>query len=158
MFLTASLNAQTVKLSHLRLELVVDGQRKSSEPTQRSNKHIDLTDTLYIGGIQLKKKSRAIRQGLKSGSMAMLGCLKDLELEGRRIGLPEVLETQDIRPGCQWEFPCESLGPGPCLSGESCNQEGLTSFSCLCSRDSCSEDIGSPTSAPAGKRRSLHII
>jgi chondroitin sulfate proteoglycan 4 len=42
-----------------RLEITVDGVAKYSAPSRGANRHIDLTDRLYIGGIQLKKKSRA---------------------------------------------------------------------------------------------------
>ena len=94
-----------------RLEISVDGSNKFSAPNRGTNKHIDLTDRLYIGGIQLKKKTRAIRQGVKAASSAMHGCLKDIKLDGRRIGLPEVLETNDIRPGNtkQRKFPSQSF-------------------------------------------------
>ena len=37
------------------------------------------------------------------------GCLSQLELDGRRIGLPEVLETNSIQAGCLWQYPCEYI-------------------------------------------------
>ena len=66
---------------------------------------------LYIGGISLKKKSRAIKDGVKSGSSGLQGCITDLYLDGRNIGFPEVLETYEVRSGCSWEFPCAAA---PC--------------------------------------------
>ena len=48
-----------------RLEISVDGNNKFSAPNMGTNKHIDLTDRLFIGGMELKKKTRAIRQASK---------------------------------------------------------------------------------------------
>lgn len=119
-----------------RLEISVDGTNKYSAPNRGTNKHIDLTDRLFIGGIQLKKKTRAIRQGVKSGSSALQGCLKDIELDGRIIGLPEVLETYDIRPGCVWDYPCVTQ---PCQDGEVCSQDGLSGYQCSCETPPCGD-------------------
>ena len=48
-----------------RLEISVDGNNTFSAPNKGTNKHIDLTDRLFIGGMELKKKTRAIRQASK---------------------------------------------------------------------------------------------
>ena len=48
-----------------RLEISVDGNSKFSAPNLGTNKHIDLTDRLFIGGMELKKKTRAIRKASK---------------------------------------------------------------------------------------------
>ena len=48
-----------------RLEISVDGNNKFSAPNSGTNKHIDLTDRLFIGGMELKKKTRAIRRAFK---------------------------------------------------------------------------------------------
>ena len=48
-----------------RLEITVDGNSKHSAPGKGTNKHIDLTDRLFIGGMELKKKTRAIRKDFK---------------------------------------------------------------------------------------------
>ena len=49
-----------------RLEISVDGNNKFSAPSKGTNKHIDLTDRLFIGGMELKKKTRAIRKAFKT--------------------------------------------------------------------------------------------
>ena len=49
-----------------RLEISVDGNNKFSAPNKGTNKHIDLTDRLFIGGMELKKKTRAIRKAFKT--------------------------------------------------------------------------------------------
>ena len=57
---------------------------------------------------------------MKAASAVFQGCLRDVELDQRVIGLPEVLETVDIRPGCVWDFPCVE---NPCGPGELCTQD-----------------------------------
>jgi hypothetical protein len=92
---------------------------------------------LYIGGISLKKKSRAIQDGVKSGSSGLQGCISQLYLDGRNIGFQEVLETFEVRSGCTWEFPCSNK---PCLAaGESCTQEGMTGYKCTCTHPPCTQ-------------------
>ena len=51
-----------------RLEISVDGNNKFSAPNKGTNKHIDLTDRLFIGGMELKKKTRAIRKAFKTNA------------------------------------------------------------------------------------------
>ena len=84
----------------------------------------------------LKKKTRAIKDGLKAGSSGLQGCIKDLTLEGRRIGFPEVLETVEVRSGCVWEFPCSV---SPCPGQQTCAQDGLTGHTCSCSSPPCND-------------------
>ena len=80
------------------------------------------------------------RQGVKSASAVFQGCLRDVELDARVIGLPEVLETVDIRPGCVWDFPC--VTENPCSEGEVCSQDGHSGFRCSCDQEPC--DQGTP--------------
>lgn len=96
------------------LEVTVDGRKKSHRPELRDNRHIDLSGLLYFGGIEATKRSRAVSQGVTAAQAApvgelggLRGCLSHLELDGRRIGLPEVLETNSIQAGCQWQYPCK---------------------------------------------------
>ena len=93
---------------------------------------------------------RFFRQGVKSASQPFQGCIKDIELDGRAIGLPDVLETLDIRAGCVWEYPC-TAGPGPCPAGETCSQDGLSGFRCSCPAPPCghsNSSLSSPTETP----------
>ena len=53
-----------------RLEISVDGNNKFSAPNKGTNKHIDLTDRLFIGGMELKKKTRAIRKAFKTNALS----------------------------------------------------------------------------------------
>ena len=52
-----------------RLEISVDGNNTFSAPNKGTNKHIDLTDRLFIGGMELKKKTRAIRKAFKTNAL-----------------------------------------------------------------------------------------
>ena len=67
-------------------------------------------------------QAAGVRGGLR-------GCLSTLELDGRRIGLPDVLETNSIESGCLWQYACDNR---PCIDGATCVQEGLSGFKCLC--------------------------
>ena len=98
------------------MEVTVDGRKKSHRPELRDNRHIDLSGLLYFGGIEAVKRSRAVSQGVTAAQAApvgqlggLRGCLSQLELDGRRIGLPEVLETNSIQAGCLWQYPCEYI-------------------------------------------------
>ena len=81
---------------------------------------------------------------MKAASAVFQGCLRDVELDQRVIGLPDVLETVDIRPGCVWDFPCVEA---PCGTGEVCSQDGHTGFRCSCEEEPC--DPGPPVTSSA---------
>ena len=96
------------------LEVTVDGHKKSHRPELRENQHIDLNGLMYFGGMETMKKSRAAMQGVAAAQAlpfgqlgGLRGCLSQMELDGRQIGLPEVLETKSIEAGCLWQYPCE---------------------------------------------------
>ena len=120
------------------MEVTVDGRKKSHRPELRDNRHIDLSGLLYFGGIEAVKRSRAVSQGVTAAQAApvgqlggLRGCLSQLELDGRRIGLPEVLETNSIEAGCLWQYPCEYILSLPLFSQSSDtlipnNREGMT--------------------------------
>ncbi len=112
---------------------------------------------MFVGGILLKKKARAIKQGVRAAAAAggLQGCLHNLRLDGRLIGLPEVLETYEVRAGCGWEFPC-AAAVSPCGAGETCSQEGMAGHSCSCAQPPCGDDA-SP-SPPGGESRAHSII
>ena len=96
---------------------------------------------IYLGGIKLKKKTRALKDGVLSGSSGFQGCIKDFSLDRKIIGFPEALETVEVQSGCKWEFPCTQ---SPCASGEECEQDGLTGHQCSCAAPPCNKE--SPTS------------
>nr|XP_040572532.1 chondroitin sulfate proteoglycan 4-like [Lepeophtheirus salmonis] len=115
------------------LELSVDGQRKYERPSLKSNsnKHIDLSGHLYFGGMDSRIRKRAIEEhGIDSSTESPLnGCISDIQLDGRLIGLPDVVETLNIRPGCLWTFPC--FESNPCSKGKVCRQKDLADYICV---------------------------
>lgn len=111
------------------MEVTVDNIKKSHRPENRDNRQIDLSGPLYFGGVQVTKRSRASAQGVNVASSGLRGCLSQLELDGRRIGLPEVLETASIESGCMWQYPCLS---SPCIEGAACLQQSISGFKCEC--------------------------
>ncbi|KAG1674790.1 Chondroitin sulfate proteoglycan 4 [Nymphon striatum] len=116
------------------LDLTVDSVATNIRTSQRGSRFIDLSEYLYIGGIELNKQSRALRQGLKSvdeegTESSMKGCLKDLKINGKPKGLLEAEVTQGLRSGCVWEYPCLL---SPCIEGAECYQESYDNFRCFC--------------------------
>ena len=74
--------------------------------------------------------------------------MQDIELDGRIIGLPDVLETVDIRPGCVWDYPCVN---NPCEEGETCSQDGHSGYRCSCVTPPCGGSPLIPTSSTPGE-------
>ena len=127
------------------LEVTVDSQKKSLRP-RGSDRHINLNGLLYFGGIEPSKRGQAVSQGIQGANKATIGtygglrgCLQKLELDGRKIGLPEVLETSKIKAGCVWEYPCLSKSGGPCVMGSVCFQQGTSGFRCECDGPICTK-------------------
>lgn len=57
-----------------------------------------------------------------------------MEMEGRRIGLPEARVTQGLLPGCVWGFPCAQE---PCVPQAQCTHRGVHDFECVCDLPLC---------------------
>ena len=134
------------------MEVSVDGQKKSLRPTDnyfydhKNRGKVELNSNLYIGGLDASKRSRAIAQGVNGASHAasgtyggLRGCIHQIELDGRKIGLPEVMETSDIQAGCVWNYPCLSKSGGPCIEGSVCFQQGTSGFRCECDDQVCTK-------------------
>ncbi|TRY66991.1 hypothetical protein TCAL_11761 [Tigriopus californicus] len=124
-------------------QVTVDGETRTLRPSKGENKHIDLSGLLYFGGIESSKRSRAVEQGVIASKRHLQGCLQDLQLDGRRIGLNDVLETSGIQADCVWEFPCLQ-DRKLCLGIGSCSQKGTQDYECSCQDGKCNS--GSRTS------------
>ena len=158
------------------------------------DKNIDLSGLLYFGGVHSSKLGQARAQGMRavtpswasvagggahsdSDVTGLRGCLRDIELDGRRIGLPEVLETSGIGAGCVWDYPClAKAGSGrfPCVPGSVCFQRGTAGFRCECDGPVCTKTDNNsgaagesqppqptparPPGSPPVPVRSLHLI
>ncbi|XP_029050257.1 chondroitin sulfate proteoglycan 4 isoform X1 [Osmia bicornis bicornis] len=114
--------------------ITVDREEKSITLPSGGNRYLDLADTLYIGGTELNKRARALGKGLKSGDVSYKGCLRNMLLDKKELGLPDVKISQGIVVGCVWGFPC--MNADPCLSHGICSQLGVSSFKCDCDQAS----------------------
>ncbi|KOC68137.1 Chondroitin sulfate proteoglycan 4, partial [Habropoda laboriosa] len=110
--------------------ITVDHQEKTMTLPSGGNRYLDLADTLYIGGTELNKRARALTKGLKSGDVSYKGCLRNMLMDNKELGLPDVKISQGIVVGCVWGFPC--IEADPCVSEAACSQLGVNSFSCDC--------------------------
>nr|CAD7456886.1 unnamed protein product [Timema tahoe] len=116
------------------VEVSVDGAANSLRLPQGGSRYLDLADTAFLGGLELNKRARAMNQGLRAADASFKGCLRKVEVDGRRLGIPDARVTQGIVPDCVWEFPCAGE---PCVAGAQCVQQGVDSFRCECDQPLC---------------------
>lgn len=117
------------------MEISIDGQVASMRLALGDNRYLDLAETVYVGGIELNKRARALNQGLRSAEESFKGCLRNMEVDGKKIGIPEARVTLGVLPDCVWEFPCAR--DEPCVTGARCFQHGVDSFRCECEQSLC---------------------
>jgi len=117
------------------LGITVDHHEKTMALPSGGNRFLDLADTLYIGGTELNKRARALAKGLRSGDVSYKGCVRNMILDGKDLGLPDVKVSQGIVVGCVWGYPC--VEAEPCIAGASCSQLGVNSFRCNCDQPLC---------------------
>ncbi|XP_011875001.1 PREDICTED: chondroitin sulfate proteoglycan 4-like [Vollenhovia emeryi] len=117
------------------LGIAVDRQEKTMALPSGGNRFLDLADTLYIGGTELNKRARALSKGLRSGDVSYKGCIRNMILDGKGLGLPDVKVSQGIVVGCVWGYPC--IEAEPCVSSATCMQLGVNSFRCNCDQSLC---------------------
>ncbi|XP_075216320.1 chondroitin sulfate proteoglycan 4-like protein [Lycorma delicatula] len=117
------------------IEISVDGKLSSMKLTQGGSRHFDLAELVHIGGIELNKRARALGQGLRTADTSYKGCLKELDVDGRILGIPQAKITQGILPDCVWQYPCKTQEP--CIPEATCLQLGVNSFHCDCDRPHC---------------------
>lgn len=121
-----------IRSSPTTLDLIVDSVTKSVKKSR--NHMIDLNDMLYIGGVEVTKRGRAMAKGLKSSDTSFKGCIKQIFVGLQQKGLPDVLISEGLLPGCVWQYPCLQQ---PCSSSGRCVQQGLDSFQCQCNEELC---------------------
>ncbi|KAK9497907.1 hypothetical protein O3M35_003808 [Rhynocoris fuscipes] len=116
-------------------EVSVDGGTPSSTILSISTtKFFDLGHSIYVGGIEVNKRARALSQGIKNADISLKGCIRMLQVASQAVGLPHAKMTEGIVPNCVWSYPCNS---NPCLPGVTCVPRGVDSFLCLCDQDVC---------------------
>jgi hypothetical protein len=69
------------------LEISVDNKVNKKRLNLGGNKYWDLAEIVYMGGIELNKRSRALTQGLKSGEESFKGCIRNIEVSCKKIAL-----------------------------------------------------------------------
>ncbi|GAB1864441.1 Chondroitin sulfate proteoglycan 4 [Camponotus japonicus] len=117
------------------LGIAVDHHEKTMTLPSGGNRFLDLADTLYIGGTELNKRARVLNKGLRSGDVSYKGCIRNMILDNKDLGLPDVKVSQGIVVGCVWGYPC--VEADPCVPGASCMQLGVNSFKCHCDQSLC---------------------
>ncbi|RWS29422.1 Chondroitin sulfate proteoglycan 4-like protein [Leptotrombidium deliense] len=132
-----------LKFSPTYLEVSVDGKSRNLRPSLGDKKFYDLSDSLYIGGLELNKQTFAFQQGLQTvlsegTEISLKGCLKDIKVNEQNIGIREAEVSKGIKIGdCLWHYPC--LTDSPCVRGAQCYHEGTNNFRCICTNDVCSK-------------------
>ncbi|XP_013793284.2 chondroitin sulfate proteoglycan 4-like, partial [Limulus polyphemus] len=121
------------------VELTVDGESKNIRPGLGENRFFDFTDYLYVGGIEPKRKARALQHGLQSvllggAKSSLAGCLKNIKINNQVRGHREVEISRGVRSDCVWEYPCLQK---PCIEEAVCLQEGFDNFRCTCDKSVC---------------------
>ncbi|XP_056232980.1 chondroitin sulfate proteoglycan 4 [Seriola aureovittata] len=88
------------------LDLTVDGEMVKSSISSRS-KGLQLKGYLFVGGIDDSTRSEVRKVGLVSVSGKRVrggsfkGCLKNIEVNGVKMGLSSAVVTKDISVGCE---------------------------------------------------------
>ncbi|XP_064792410.1 chondroitin sulfate proteoglycan 4-like [Oncorhynchus masou masou] len=98
-------NWHSIKLffSPKTLQLTVD---KETVKTSISSKGLQLRGSVFVGGIDDSTRTEVRKMGLVSVSGKRVrggsfkGCLKDMKVNGMKMGLPNAAVTKDISVGC----------------------------------------------------------
>uniref|UniRef100_A0A3P9JIT7 Si:dkey-193c22.2 n=1 Tax=Oryzias latipes TaxID=8090 RepID=A0A3P9JIT7_ORYLA len=105
-------HAIKLHFSSRSFELSVDGEVWKSSIRARS-KGLHLKGYMFVGGVDDSTRSDVRKMGLISVSGKRVrggsfkGCLKNIEVNGVKIGLSSALVTKDISVGCEPERPPE---------------------------------------------------
>ncbi|EFX76390.1 hypothetical protein DAPPUDRAFT_249084, partial [Daphnia pulex] len=138
-----------LRLAAGTVELKIDGKSSSSSSSNvrdsgfltssPSNKYLELSGQIYLGGVEAARHARALIQGVRTANSSLRGCIRRLELDGRLLGLRDARVTRHVAADCQWHYPCTSINPSPCVDGAQCSQDGLDHFRCECPQQPCTK-------------------
>lgn len=124
------------------LRITVDGHKNETRSNFEDNRYLDLQGHFFAGGISLQARAQAIHKGLASllGAAAsagsVIGCMKDIKVNGEVHGFHEAMVTKNLRQDCVWGYPC---APDPCIKGAHCQETGLATFACSCPGAVCTK-------------------
>ncbi|XP_042857347.1 chondroitin sulfate proteoglycan 4-like [Penaeus japonicus] len=116
------------------MELNVDDHIEDQPTHIGENKFFDLSGYLFVGGVEVNKQARAVKQGARNGDKSLEGCIQNLFVGERRLSIRESRVTLGIKADCSWAYPCLK---NPCVDGARCVQEGTDGFKCECDLALC---------------------
>ena len=93
-------------LDAVTARLTVDGARGEERMNFGSTRMLDVTTSLYVGGVGLPARSVAVQKELDSlrgdraAAGSLIGCVQNFKVDGRPLGFREALVTCDVRPEC----------------------------------------------------------
>ena len=132
-----------------RLYIRIDGQEQSTS-TEINGKKLfaslsQHSNQLLFGGLNLAKLSLAVNYRLESillePNVSLKGCLRNIVVNEKAIGLKDALATNQIQTGkCRWHFLCSPFGErdkNPCIDQSDCLQYDVNQIVCQCERDNC---------------------
>lgn len=119
------------------VELHVDSLTKTLKILKSVGNLWEISDVLYVGGVDVNKRIKAASKGLKMPEGSFKGCIRSVKIGDRHIGLRDARATEGLLNGCVWQFPC--LTSSPCNNEGVCVQEGLDSYRCICKTESCTK-------------------
>ncbi|CAG7786715.1 unnamed protein product, partial [Allacma fusca] len=118
----------TLQVSPTVLSLTVDNQSWTSEsPARGASRHLDVSEMVYLG-VEETKRSRLRSQGLIDHSFR--GCVRNLLIDNKAYGLPEVDVTNNVTTGCVLTSSTNQA-PGDCtLTSSASSGSGKKRFNC----------------------------
>ena len=157
-----------IVISPLDIKLGIDGHRKDKQTNVGENRYLDLHGFLYIGGVSVFARSKAILMGLESlatnqpGGGSIVGCIQNFKVNGGLQGFREAEITRDLRSECLYTFPCTTNDP--CIAGAQCIEQGYYHYMCECEgTESCYKaggaegGTGDPGEAPTMRTDVIHV-
>lgn len=116
------------------VNLSVDSVSKSAKLSKAGGHYFENSNLFYVGGIDSSRRARAMAKGLKTADSNFKGCLRNLKVGDRAIGLRDARVSEGILSGCLWKYPCLK---NPCEKGTECIEDGLDSYKCQCNEQNC---------------------
>ncbi|XP_066901747.1 chondroitin sulfate proteoglycan 4 isoform X2 [Halyomorpha halys] len=123
-----------IEFNSYSVEVTVDNKTAVQKLIQTSTRHYDLGSMVYLGGIEMNKRTRALSQGLKAADTSLRGCMKEIYVGSTAIGFPHAKVTKGLLSKCVWSYPCNYK---PCVREATCIHRGVNSFLCLCDKSYC---------------------
>lgn len=125
----------TLTYSPTSVEIAVDDTLNSASFANGSSQYIELEETFYLGGFDVRKRKRGSNKGLQATESSLKGCMKNIFVDRTQIGFPNVKVTHGVAVECLWKYPC--IEKQPCILSSTCQQNGIEDFICYCDQAYC---------------------